>query len=62
MYQRSYLVTFQCRFDLKLKDYIDWVCLQILEQVVSVYQPSSFIIEFVFTSRLDLRDYLTMTL
>ena len=49
MYQGSYLVFLQCRFDLDLKDYYDWVCLQILEQAVSVYQPSSFIIEFVLT-------------
>ena len=62
MHQRSYLVCFKCRFNLKLKDYVEWACLQILEQVVSVYQPSSLIIEFVFTSRFDLRGYLTMTL
>ena len=62
MHQRSYLVCFKCRFNLELKDYVEWVCLHILEQVVSVYQPSSLIIEFVFTSRFDLRDYLTMTL
>ena len=62
MYQRSYLVFFQCRFDLELKDYVEWVCLQILKQVVSAYQPSSLIIEFVFTSRFDFRDYLTMTI
>ena len=61
MYQRSYLVFFRCRFNLELKDYYAWVCMQILEQVVSVYQPSSLIIEFVFTSRFDFSDYLTMT-
>ena len=55
------MVFFQCRFDLELKDYVDWVYLQILEQVVSVYQPSSLIIEFVFTSTY-FRDYLTMTI
>ena len=61
MHQMSYLVCFKCRFNLELKDYAEWICLQILEQVLSVYQPSSLIIEFVFTSRFDLRDYLTMT-
>ena len=62
MLRRSYLVCFKCRFNLKLKNYLEWVYLQIQEQVVSVYQPSSLIIEFVFTSMFDLRDYLTMTL
>ena len=62
MLRRSYLVCFKCRFNLELKDYLEWVCLQILEQIGSVYQPSSFIIEFVFTSRLDLSHYLTITL
>ena len=62
MHQRYYLVFFKCRFNLELKDYVEWVCLQILEQAVSVYQPSSLIIEFVFTSRFDFRDYLTMTI
>src|SRR5438270_6805107 len=61
MHQRSYLVCFKCRFNLELKNYVEWVGLQILEHGVSVYQPSSLIIEFVFTSRFDLRDYLTMT-
>ena len=52
---------FYCRFNLELIVYRDWVCLQILSQVVSVYQYSSLFIEFMFNS-IYFRDYLTMTI